>query len=89
MNLAHIPLFAMLRGRLGYLTERQKVIAENVANADTAKLRAERPEALQLRRPGPDAAGPGGSAAVDGGDPGRPHDPPKNERGAGRAVTRP
>ena len=30
-----IPLFSMLRGRLGYLSERQRVIAENVANADT------------------------------------------------------
>lgn len=38
MNLAEIPLFEMLRGRLGYLSERQKVIAENVANADTAKF---------------------------------------------------
>lgn len=37
MNLAEIPLFAMLRGRLGYLSERQKVIAQNVANADTAR----------------------------------------------------
>lgn len=35
MNLADIPLFSMLRGRLGYLSERQKLIAENVANADT------------------------------------------------------
>ena len=37
MNLADIPLFAMLRGRLGHLTERQKVISQNVANADTAR----------------------------------------------------
>ena len=35
MDLADIPLFAMLRGRLGYLSEKQKVIAQNVANADT------------------------------------------------------
>jgi flagellar basal-body rod protein FlgB len=35
MNLAEIPLFAMLQGRLGYLSQRQKVIAQNVANADT------------------------------------------------------
>ncbi|ACG77338.1 probable flagellar basal-body rod protein [Phenylobacterium zucineum HLK1] len=35
MNLAEIPLFQMLRGRLSHLTERQKVIAQNVANADT------------------------------------------------------
>lgn len=37
MNLADIPLFSMLRGRLGYLAERQKVIAQNVANTDTAR----------------------------------------------------
>jgi len=35
MDLSQIPLFAMLRGRLGYLSQRQQVIAENVANADT------------------------------------------------------
>ena len=35
MDLAQIPLFAMLRGRLGYLSERQQVIAQNVANSDT------------------------------------------------------
>jgi flagellar basal-body rod protein FlgB len=37
MNLADIPLFSMLRGRLGYLSERQKIIAQNVANTDTAR----------------------------------------------------
>lgn len=37
MDLAGIPLFEMLRGRLGYLSQRQKVIAQNVANADTAR----------------------------------------------------
>jgi flagellar basal-body rod protein FlgB len=35
MDTSQIPLFAMLRQRLGYLGERQRVIAENVANADT------------------------------------------------------
>jgi flagellar basal-body rod protein FlgB len=35
MEIADIPLFSMLRGRLGYLSERQKLIAQNVANADT------------------------------------------------------
>src|SRR5262245_36863956 len=35
MALDEIPLFAMLRGRLGYLSERQRLIAENVDNADT------------------------------------------------------
>jgi len=35
MDLNEIPLLSMLRGRLGYLSRRQNLIAENVANADT------------------------------------------------------
>ncbi len=35
MDIADIPIFAMLRSRMGYLAQRQRVIAENVANADT------------------------------------------------------
>lgn len=35
MDIAAIPLFSMLRSRLGYLSERQRVVAQNVANADT------------------------------------------------------
>ncbi|WP_297509374.1 flagellar basal body rod protein FlgB [uncultured Caulobacter sp.] len=34
-----IPLFGMLKSRLGYLTERQRVVAQNVANADTPGYR--------------------------------------------------
>ena len=40
MDLGEIPLFAMLKSRLGYLSDRQRVIAENVANADTPGYRA-------------------------------------------------
>jgi flagellar basal-body rod protein FlgB len=83
MDLAQIPLFSMLKGRLGYLSERQKVIAENVANADTAKfvpndLKAfsfdAKMQAQQLQQ-----AGVGGStmAATQAG-----HMAPKNERKA-------
>ncbi|MDP3173416.1 MAG: flagellar basal body rod protein FlgB [Phenylobacterium sp.] len=39
MDLAGIPLFAMLRSRLGYLSERERVIAENVSNSDTPGYR--------------------------------------------------
>lgn len=35
MVLDDIPLFSMLKGRLGYLTEREKLVATNVANTDT------------------------------------------------------
>jgi flagellar basal-body rod protein FlgB len=35
MKIDDIPLFAMLRSRLGYLSQRQVVISQNVANSDT------------------------------------------------------
>jgi flagellar basal-body rod protein FlgB len=35
MDFNDIPLLSMIRGRLGYLNERQRLIAQNVANADT------------------------------------------------------
>jgi flagellar basal-body rod protein FlgB len=35
MNLTDIPLFSILKSRLGYLSERQQLISQNVANADT------------------------------------------------------
>lgn len=35
MNLNDVPIFQMLKSRLGYLDQRQQVIAENVANAST------------------------------------------------------
>jgi flagellar basal-body rod protein FlgB len=35
MDLNGIPLFSLLQNKLGYLSERQKVIAQNVANAST------------------------------------------------------
>ena len=35
MTLDQIPLFAMLKGKLNYLNERQRLVSENVANADT------------------------------------------------------
>jgi len=40
MDLGDIPIFAMLKSRLGYLSERQRVIAENVATANTPGYQA-------------------------------------------------
>src|SRR3954453_16262309 len=40
MELGDIPIFSMLKSRLGYLSERQRVIAENVANANTPGYQA-------------------------------------------------
>ena len=39
MGLADIPIFSMLRTRMEWHQSRQKVLAENVANADTAGYR--------------------------------------------------
>ena len=35
MNLPDIPLFSMLRERMSWLNQRQTVLSQNVANADT------------------------------------------------------
>ena len=35
MALDNIPLLATLKSRLGYLTQRERLVAENVANSDT------------------------------------------------------
>jgi flagellar basal-body rod protein FlgB len=35
MDLSHIPLFAAITKRMGWLGERQAMLAQNVANADT------------------------------------------------------
>jgi flagellar basal-body rod protein FlgB len=40
MSVADLPLFSVLKSRMRWLEERQKVIAENVANADTPHYRA-------------------------------------------------
>jgi flagellar basal-body rod protein FlgB len=39
MGLADIPILSMLRTRLQWAQERQRVLAENVANADTPNFR--------------------------------------------------
>jgi flagellar basal-body rod protein FlgB len=35
MGIDDIPLLSMIRGKLGYLNQRQQVVAQNIANADT------------------------------------------------------
>ena len=37
MELTNLPMFGLVRRRLGWLGQRQEVIAQNVANADTPK----------------------------------------------------
>lgn len=40
MNVSKLPLFSLMSQRIGWLTDRQKVLAENVANADTPNFKA-------------------------------------------------
>src|SRR5690349_5580690 len=40
MDFSKLPLFSMISQRIGWLSERQKVLAENVANADTPNYKA-------------------------------------------------
>lgn len=40
MALTDLPLFAVLRENMGWLSSRQRVLAENIANADTPGFRA-------------------------------------------------
>ena len=77
MNLADIPLFSMLRGRLGYLSERQKVIAQNVANTDTARYVSEdlKPYSFDARVQMQRASQAGTMAVTQPG-----HIPPRNDR---------
>jgi flagellar basal-body rod protein FlgB len=39
MPISDVPIFSMLRTRMQWHQERQKVLAENVSNADTPKFR--------------------------------------------------
>ena len=39
MPVADLPLFSVLKSRMRWFEERQKVLAENVANADTPRYR--------------------------------------------------
>ena len=57
MPISDIPIFSMLRTRMQWHQERQRVLAENVANADTPKFRPRDLEAARFRRAGRSAAG--------------------------------
>lgn len=56
MELDSIPVFRMMKDKMGWLTQRQRVLAENIANADTPGYAAEDLKPLDFTR------GRGGSA---------------------------
>ena len=74
MAITDLPLFAMLRTRMQWHQERQRVLAENVANADTPNFRPRDLAPLQFERVQParaslslDRTEATHIAAVDGG----------------------
>jgi flagellar basal-body rod protein FlgB len=56
MPISNIPLFAMLRTRMQWHQERQRVLSENVANADTPGFRARDLVPLKFDRMTPSSA---------------------------------
>jgi flagellar basal-body rod protein FlgB len=53
MTISNIPLFSMLRTRMHWHQERQRILAENVANADTPRFQPRdlAPPQFDPRRP--------------------------------------
>ncbi|MFL5298616.1 MAG: flagellar basal body rod protein FlgB [Phenylobacterium sp.] len=87
MNIAEIPIFAMLRSRLGYLSERQRVIAENVANADTPNFGPHdlKPFSFQVQAAVQTGSASANAAGMAVTNPGHLL-PPGAKRGSGAAV---
>ena len=58
MSFNDIPLLSMLKSRLGYLTERQRVISQNVANSDTPGYAPKELAPFQVHLDSPGVGGP-------------------------------
>ncbi|HEX3700284.1 MAG TPA: flagellar basal body rod protein FlgB [Phenylobacterium sp.] len=67
MDLSDIPLFAMLKSRMGYLSQRQRVIAENVANANSPGYAPRDLKPFSFEAQVQAAAGPGAVAVTQPG----------------------
>ncbi len=50
MDFNSIPLFGAMKAKLSYLSERQSVLAQNIANADTPDYRARDIEAPDFKK---------------------------------------
>ena len=68
MPISDIPIFSMLRTKMQWHQERQKILAENVSNADTPRFKPRDLAPLKFGGPTLAAAGPaGGGTAVGAG----------------------
>ncbi|MBT5940443.1 MAG: flagellar basal body rod protein FlgB [Rhodospirillaceae bacterium] len=50
MDITNLPMFGMLKERLNWINQRQQVVAQNIANADTPKYRARDLEKFDFQR---------------------------------------
>jgi flagellar basal-body rod protein FlgB len=60
MTIDELPLFTLLKGRLGHLSQRQRLISQNVANADTPGYAARDLKAFTFTDAMKHARGPSG-----------------------------
>ena len=67
MPISDIPILSMLRTRLEWTQSRQKVLAENVANADTPGFRARDLTPLKFEPAGADGVSPVALATTERG----------------------
>jgi len=58
MAISEIPILSMLRTRMQWHQERQRLLAENVANANTPRFRPHDLAPLQLDKPQPQTPSP-------------------------------
>jgi flagellar basal-body rod protein FlgB len=64
VSINDIPLFGLLKGRLGYLEQRQRLISQNVANADTPGYVGRDLKAFTFDQAMKSQSGPGGVTPV-------------------------
>ncbi len=64
MSITDLPLFSMLRTRMQWHQERQKVLAQNVANSDTRDFKPRDLTPLRFETPAASAPGGAGPLAV-------------------------
>ena len=69
MPISDIPIFSMLRTRMQWHQERQRVLAENVANADTPRFRPQDLKPLDFGRDGRGAGQAAGQITLASTDP--------------------
>ena len=69
MPISDIPIFSMLRTRMQWHQERQRVLAENVANADTPRFRPQDLKPLDFGRDAHGAGQANGQIALASTDP--------------------